>query len=121
VLFSVRGAAAVQEGAVKLGGLFNLSGTPFGAVSGSRGLLIRAQGYRNVSDAFGDIRMPVYAGFSLEAGNAVARDASLGWSDLRRAMALYVGADSLFGPVYLAVGRTIGGASGFYLLWGRPQ
>jgi hypothetical protein len=36
-------------------------------------------------------------------------------------MAVYVGADTPVGPLYLAVGRTVGGASGFYLLWGRPQ
>ncbi|GAB4473065.1 MAG: patatin-like phospholipase PlpD [Burkholderiaceae bacterium] len=121
VAIAARGGVAAQEGAFRLGGLFNLSGTPTGQLSGARFALLRAQAYRNVSDAFGDIAMPVFAGFSLEAGDAIARRQTLRWSDFARAGSLFFGAESLIGPVYFALGRTFGGGRAIYLFWGRPQ
>ncbi len=121
VALAARGGVAAQEGAFRLGGLFNLSGTPTGQLSGARFALVRAQVYRNVSDAFGDIAMPVYVGFSLEAGDAIARRQTLRWSDFTRAGSLFFGAESLIGPVYFALGRTFGGGRAIYFYWGRPQ
>ena len=121
VAVAARGGVAAQEGAFRLGGLFNLSGTPTGQLTGARFALVRAQGYRNISDAFGDIAMPVYVGFSLEAGDAVARRQTLRWSDFTRAASLFFGAESLIGPVYFALGRTFGGGRAIYFYWGRPQ
>ncbi len=121
VALAARGGVAAQEGAFRLGGLFNLTGTPTGQLSGARFALARAQVYRNISDAFGDIAMPVYAGFSLEAGDAVARRQTLRWSDFSRAASLFFGAESLIGPVYFALGRTFGGGRAIYFFWGRPQ
>lgn len=121
VALAARGGVAAQEGAFRLGGLFNLSGTPTGQLSGARFALLRAQAYRNVSDAFGDIAMPIFVGFSLEAGEAVARRQTLRWSDFAHAGALFFGAESLIGPVYFALGRTFGGSRAIYFYWGRPQ
>lgn len=121
VALAARGGVAAQEGAFRLGGLFNLSGTPTGQVSGARFALLRAQAYRNVSDAFGDIAMPVYVGVSLEAGDAIARRQTLRWSEFARAGSLFFGGESLAGPVYFALGRTFGGSSAIYFFWGRPQ
>ncbi len=120
VNLSVRGGTSVQEGRFQLGGLFNLTGTRTGEVAGDRGLLLRGLFYRNVSDLVG-LSMPTYAGFSLETGDAVARGQSLSWSDFRRAAAVFIGAESFLGPVFLAAGRTFSGGSGIYLYWGRPQ
>lgn len=121
VALAARSGVAAQEGAFRLGGLFNLSGTPTGQLSGARFALVRAQAYRNISDAFGDIAMPVYVGFSLEAGDAIARRQTLRWSDFAHAGSLFFGAESLVGPVYFALGRTFGGSSAIYFNWGRPQ
>jgi NTE family protein len=121
VALAARGGVAAQEGAFRLGGLFNLSGTPTGQISGARFALVRAQAYRNISDAFGDIAMPVYLGVSLEAGDAISRRQNLRWSDFAHAGSLFFGAESFIGPVYFALGRTFGGSSAVYLYWGRPQ
>lgn len=118
--FSARAGKSVQRNTFELGGLFNLSGTRSGEVSGSTGLLVRGLFYRNVSD-FAGVQMPLVAGFSLEAGNAVERGASLRWREFKRAGSLFVSVDTVFGPVFLAVGKTFGGDAGLYLFWGRPQ
>lgn len=121
VLLTGAGVSASLDGAASLGGLFQLSGTPILSITGSRSLLVTGRLYRNISDAFGDITMPINAGISLETGNAVGRDESLRWSNLRRAAAIFVGAESPVGPIYFAVGKTFGGDSAAYLYWGRPQ
>ena len=114
------GGTASVESRFQLGGLFNLTGTRTGQVAGDRGLLVRGLFYRNVSDLV-SVRTPLFAGFSLETGGAVRRGESVGSDDLRRAGSLFVSAETFFGPVFLALGRTFGGSSGVYLYWGRPQ
>lgn len=108
------------EGRYQLGGLFNLTGTRVGRVTGDRGVLLRGLFYRNISDLL-SVRTPLMAGFSLETGGAAKRGESLDSQDLRRAASLFVSAETFFGPVFLALGRTFGGSSGIFLYWGRPQ
>jgi len=61
-----------------------------------------------------------YAGMSLEAGNAWARRSDMRFGDLRKAGSVFVGLDSIIGPLYLGWGHTFGGDSAFYLFLGRP-
>ena len=114
------GGTSTLEGRYQLGGLFNLTGTRAGQVAGDRGVLLRGLFYRNISDLV-SVRTPLVAGFSLEAGGAVKRGESLDSEDLRHAASLFVSAETFFGPVFLALGRTFGGSSGVFLYWGRPQ
>ena len=118
---TARAETAVQQSRVQLGGLFNLSGTAVGEVAGAHGALLRGLFYRNISGALGDIAMPIYAGLSLEAGNALPTSQELEIGGLRHAGALFLGADSYIGPVYLALGRTQHGSTAVYLLLGRPR
>ena len=118
---SARAGLSTQPRVFQLGGLFNLSGTPVGQVAGSKFALLRLLGYRNISDAFGDLRTPIYVGFSLEAGDAVDRDIDLDWGRAQKAGSLYIGSDSIMGPLYFALGRTFGGSAAVYLFWGRPR
>jgi NTE family protein len=63
--------------------------------------------------------MPVYAGITLEVGNvwdtrdAVSLDDSLGGGSI------WLGADTIAGPVYVGYGRAEGGAESFYFYVGR--
>jgi NTE family protein len=103
---------------VYLGGLFNLSGLPPGEVFGSYG------GVASLVYLYRIGRLPnfgegIYAGVSLEAGNAWATAGEVDLGDLRHSVALVLGADTLLGPVYLAHGRTTGGKDSFYLYVGR--
>jgi len=101
-----------------VGGLFNVSGLPPGEIVGSYG------GSGALLYLFRIGRLPrfgdgIYAGASLEAGNAwrTADDVALG--DLKRAFSVVFGADTFLGPVYLAHGHAQGGYDSFYLYLGR--
>ena len=61
----------------------------------------------------------IYAGVSLETGNAWRTADEVQTSDLRQAYALVFGADTLLGPVYLAHGHSDDGSDSFYLYLGR--
>ena len=103
---------------VYLGGLFNLSGLPPGELAGSYG------GVAALVYLYRIGRLPIfgegiYAGVSLEAGNAWETAAAVDAGDLRHSFALVVGADTLLGPIYLAHGRTTGGKDSFYVYVGR--
>jgi NTE family protein len=102
-----------------LGGLFSLSGTPVGAISGSRLSGIAELAYWRMGQLRGAMGGDWYAGFSLEAGR-VSRRADDGRPELHKAASLFLGLDSIIGPLYFAYGKTFGGDSAFYLFLGRP-
>ena len=102
-----------------LGGLFNLSGTPFGAISGSQVTGIGELAYWRMGQLRGAMGGDWYAGFSLEAGH-VSRRADADRGEVHKAASLFLGLDSIIGPLYLAYGKTFGGDSAFYLFLGRP-
>jgi NTE family protein len=62
---------------------------------------------------------PAYLGVSFEAGNVWQTRDEVAYGDLEAAGSLFLGAESPFGPVYLAAGFSEGGAAAFYLLLGR--
>jgi len=102
-----------------LGGLFNLSGTPVGAISGSQVTGIAELAYWRMGQLRGAMGGDWYAGFSLEAGH-VSRRADADRGEVYKAASLFLGLDSLIGPLYFAYGKTFGGDSAFYLFLGRP-
>lgn len=102
-----------------LGGLFNLSGTPVGAISGSQVAGAATLAYWRMGQLRGAMGGDWYAGLSLEAGRAWRKvDADRG--ELHKAASLFLGLDSIIGPLYFAYGKTFGGDSAFYLFLGRP-
>ncbi len=123
LLLSGRYARAPQAGNFNIGGVFNLSGSPYGRYAGNRVNLARAMLYHDVSrhvDVFG---MPVYLGASFEFGRAHDEgDPSQGWQldrEWKRAGSVYVALDSWLGPLYLVAGRTFGEESSVTLYWGQ--
>jgi NTE family protein len=102
----------------QLGGFLNLSGTPQGRYAGARTFFGSVIGYREISDLIGEMPAPIYVGASLEAGNAADAAGSLAWDQLKRAGSVFIAADTLVGPIYLAYGRTKGGRGTPYLFWG---
>jgi len=120
VIATLRREDTGLEVGARLGGPFNLTGTQLGEIAGERSTFGRVFLVRNISDAFGDIVMPIYFGTSLEAGYARGGEFA-GPSDWQRAFAIFVGADSIVGPLYLLAGKTIGAGAAIYLLWGLPH
>jgi NTE family protein len=103
---------------LRLGGLFSLSGLPPGELSGSYG------GVATLLYMFRLGRVPrfadgIYAGATVEAGNAWERAADVDLHDLRTSYAIVFGIDTLIGPVYAAQGWTSGGKDSLYLYVGR--
>jgi NTE family protein len=64
--------------------------------------------------------LPVYAGLSAEYGNAFQSRSAIGLGDGIAAGSVFLGADTLFGPLCLAFGLADGGRDNYYLTLGQP-
>ena len=64
--------------------------------------------------------MPTYAGLSYEVGNVWSERSDIGFDTAREAGSLFVGVETLFGPIYLAAGFAEGGKSNLFLFLGAP-
>ena len=72
-------------------------------------------------DFFGALSMPLYAGFSLESGDTWYEEYqhNLQSADFIFAGSAYLSADTVLGPVYLAVGTADGGYHSVYFSLGQ--
>jgi NTE family protein len=87
-------------------------GTQFG--------IARAILYRRISrGGTGFFEFPAYLGVSAEAGNVWATRDDVDFGDLETGGSVFLGAESPFGPVYLAAGLASGGERAFYLYLGK--
>jgi NTE family protein len=104
------------------GGLFRLSGFQRDELSGRHTATGRLIYYRQIrsNPLRGLLDASLYYGASLEIGNAWQNSDDISFSNSRTAGALFVGADTFIGPVYLAGGLAEGGHSALYLFVGRP-
>jgi len=103
-----------------LGGFLNLSGLTPGALSGPHYGIMRFLYYRKIGrGGEGVLDLPAYAGLSLEAGNTWADRSDASFGSLQHDASLFLGLDTLLGPVYLATGFHEGGETAFYLFLGR--
>jgi len=101
----------------ELGGFGRLSGLIPDQLTGRHMGLVKLALYRHLNDI--DV-LPMYAGFTLEAGNVWMRHDEIGFDDLRYSGSLFIGADTPIGPVYLAYGLADGGENTFYFYLGNP-
>jgi NTE family protein len=103
-----------------LGGFLDISGLPPDSLTGTQYGIARAILYRKISrGGTGFFEFPAYLGFSLEAGNVWQRRADVELDRLEAGGSLFLGAESPFGPVYLAAGLAEGGEMAFYLYLGK--
>ena len=63
---------------------------------------------------------PVYAGFTLEAGNVWQFESDVSFSSLRYSASLFLGANTPIGPIYLAYGHSDNHQNAIYLYLGNP-
>lgn len=117
-LGSALGSALPFYDQFETGGLFQLSGLPFSSVRGRYGGTLTTLYFIEVARLGSGVGGGVYAGISLEAGNYWLSSSDVAAADLVRAASLFVGADTLLGPVYLGYGRASSGADAFYLFVG---
>lgn len=126
VVWSMDGGSALDDRVVSpqelftLGGLFNVSGLANDARVGTQYGIARAIVYRRISrGGTGFFEFPAYLGVSVEAGNVWATRDDVDFGDLESGGSLFLGAESPFGPVYLAAGLASGGERAFYLYLGK--
>jgi len=111
----------IENSHFTLGGLFNLSGYPNYSFFGS-GMALGVIQYRHslTSNSFFDaLSAPLYAGFSLEAGHIWSSPQQFDFDGVLTSGSVYVAADTVLGPFYLAYGQADGGQNTIYLYLGE--
>jgi len=99
-----------------LGGFLRLSGLGTNELLGRSGGLGRFLYYRQLWNlGVGSLRTPVYAGLSVETGDIFDDGEPFTFHSLQTGAALFFGANSPLGPVYLAYGVADGGRRRVYL------
>jgi NTE family protein len=123
VSFSASGGMTLQSRVTdinslfSLGGFLNLSGLRVNSLFGPDFGIARVLAYRQIGRGGpGYLDVPTYLGMSLEAGN-VWQKRSFG--STQKDASVFIGLDTLIGPVYLASGFDDHGNQAFYLFLGR--
>jgi NTE family protein len=103
-----------------LGGFLNLSGLRPDSITGRHFALARLLYYRKVGKGGeGFLNVPTYLGVSFEAGNVWDRRGAISFGGARRNGSIFVGLDTLLGPVYLGAGFNDNSQNAYYLFLGR--
>lgn len=98
------------------GGWLELSGTLERERAGQHFGIIEAAFYRRL----GNITfLPIYTGFSLEAGNVWNRQTDINSDNTTAAGSIFIGADTFLGPLYLAIGANDDGEAALYFNLGQ--
>jgi len=113
---TISGTAPIQN-LNPLGGFGRLSGLTAGEISGQHTALALLGYYRRLND---NPALPMYAGMTVETGNAWDNRSDISLSDSITAGSLFLAVNSVIGPVYLAYGRTEGAEEAYYFFLGRP-
>ena len=102
-----------------MGGLFRLSGLGARELFGDRIALARLVAYRRLLrfEAAG-LKVKIYAGLSLEAGNAYFAGEDVSWGTMRKGGSIFIGGDTFIGPIIFAYGRIEGNRDRFYFAIG---
>ena len=124
-VLSAKAGQSSIPGRYALGGLFNLSGSVYGRYSGSEMTLGRVIAYKRLPTK-GYFGFPIYVGGSFEVGRLQERS-GLNFSQESpdvghwiKAGSVFAAANSIFGPIYVALGRTSRDDVSLYFYWGVP-
>lgn len=125
--FSASGGATLQaNGATDLnlqfplGGFLNLSGLRAYSLLGPDFGIARLLYYRQIGRGGpGYFDVPTYLGASLEAGNVWQSRSAASFSNTQKDASVFLGMDTLLGPLYIATGFDQHGNQAFYLFLGR--
>ncbi|MES9942577.1 MAG: patatin-like phospholipase family protein [Candidatus Thiodiazotropha sp. 6PLUC2] len=107
------------DNAFSIGGLFNLSGYRESELAGRYAGLMRIVYLREIGESRSVLKVPVYAGFSLEAGNVWNDRDDIHFDSLLLAGSITLSVDSPLGPIYLGRGYAEGGRTENYFYLGR--
>jgi NTE family protein len=103
-----------------LGGFLNLSGLRADSLLGPDFGIARLLYYRQIGRGGpGYFDVPTYLGLSLEAGNVWLSRSAASLANTRKDASIFLGMDTLLGPLYLATGFDQHGNEAFYLFLGH--
>ncbi|MCF8474432.1 MAG: patatin-like phospholipase family protein [Emcibacter sp.] len=109
-----------ETGLVPLGGFMRLTAYSPGQITGNHGGSLAAVYYRKIAGGGSFLaQMPIFVGGTIEAGNLWNRRQDMSLNDLHWSSSLFVGADSLIGPIYLGAGIGDGGQTSVFLFVGQ--
>jgi NTE family protein len=114
---TTRRSNAPFESRFRLGGLLELSGLQQDELSGQHALLLHGLLYRRVADFQ---VLPIYAGVSGEWGNVFQSRSEISLDRGIAAGSVFLGLDTLLGPLCIAYGLDEGGRSNYYFTLGQP-
>ena len=124
--FSAAGGTTLQAGVndlnllFPLGGFLNLSGLRANSLLGPNYGIARVMYYRQIGRGGpGYFDVPTYLGASLEAGNVWQSRAEATFGNTQKDASVFLGMDTLLGPLYVAMGFDEHGNQAFYLFLGR--
>lgn len=104
-----------------LGGAFSFPGYSLEELTGETYFAARAIYRRKMtSNAESLFGLPIYLGATVVTGNTWAKPGDVDFSNLRVGGNVYIATDTIFGPVFLAVGAADRGRSAFYVFVGKP-
>jgi NTE family protein len=104
----------------ELGGFLNLSGLKQDSLLGPNYGIARVLFYRQIGRGGpGFLDVPAYIGTSFEVGNVWQQRGDASWGSAHKDASLFLGLDTLIGPVYIGSGVGDGGTRNFYLFLGR--
>lgn len=101
-----------------LGGFLNLSGLSRGSLFDQSVALAELVYYRKLANLPPATGRGIYGGFSIEAGEAWGNEHGFSLSNVIYAGSLFLGADTVIGPLHLGVGVAEGGDAAVYLQLG---
>ncbi len=103
-----------------LGGFLNMSGITPDTLVGPNFAILRGIYYRQIGvGGTGFLDVPVYVGASVEQGNVWTDRREISFGSSRTNGSVFLGLDTILGPVYLATGFDEGGRTAYYLFLGR--
>jgi NTE family protein len=123
-LVKAEGGTSLQSdspfyGKFGLGGLFRLSGRPQDQLVGDNYAVLSLLLYYRLTSMGGIVLKNFSIGVSAEAGNAYARREPVTFSSLKTAGSIFVVADTVIGPLFVAYGRSGSHNSAAYLFLNR--
>jgi NTE family protein len=124
--FSAAGGTTLQANVTDLnlqfplGGFLNLSGLRANSLLGPNFGIARILYYRQIGRGGpGYFDVPTYLGASLEAGNVWQSRSEASLSNTQKDASVFLGMDTLLGPLYIATGFDQHGNQAYYLFLGR--
>ncbi len=103
-----------------LGGFLNLSGLKADSIAGPHFAIARTLFYKQIGRGGpGYLDVPTYLGVSFEMGNVWDHRGDASFGNTRHDASVFLGMDTLLGPVYIASGFDDKGQHAFYLFLGR--